>query len=139
MTMDPELLSSLPVKSVEQIVSELTEIIRRHRRKYVKRYTRPCPNNCVGSIIRQNRVHGCGRCGSHNPEQCFDQKAFESTATKEELVQEFAEDLRDPFVLQRDYRDVMALLWVLGQFDGEVPDEPLIASAEQRTPGGRVV
>ena len=52
--------------------------------------------------------------------------------TKEELADQFANDLRNPQVLRHQYRDVMSLLWVVGGFKGEEPDENVIHAVEFR-------
>ena len=52
--------------------------------------------------------------------------------TKEELADQFANDLRNPQVLRHQYRDVMSLLWVVGGFKGEEPDENVIKAVEFR-------
>jgi len=124
-------LTQITVKSKEEIVSNLSEIIHRHRRSYIRKHTRPCPINCAYASVVRKGVTGCTRCDSVNPENCRNHELFGPMATKEQIVQEFKMDLRDPRILQHEYRDIMVLLWVLGQFDGDTPQEQVIASAEQ--------
>jgi hypothetical protein len=50
--------------------------------------------------------------------------------TKQELATQFAQDLRNPAILQREYRDVLVLLWVLGGYDGEGNVERVLARVE---------
>lgn len=131
-------LDNIRVKSKEEIVRQLAEIIHRHRRRYLRKYTRPCPNNCAFATESAKKgITGCERCGSTNPEQCRMEQQFVPIETKEEVVERFKQDIRDPIILRHDFRDVMTLLWVLGQFDGEQPEEHVIATAEKRQPGGK--
>lgn len=131
-------LDDIHVKSKEEILEQLTEIIHRHRRRYLRKNTRPCPLNCAYATISEKRgVTGCPRCDSLNPESCRAENMFVPISTKEEVAAQFRRDLRDPKILQHEYRDVMSLLWVLGQYDGEALEERIIATAEQRPPGGK--
>jgi hypothetical protein len=109
-----ELIAELSLRSKEEVVEQLRELIKRHRRRYIKRFMRPCPNNCQTAEVRRNRVIGCDGCGSSNPEQCTKESAFVPINTKEELAQDFAEDIHDLDVLRHDYRDLMILMWMLG-------------------------
>jgi len=122
------------LKSLEEILAQLREIIHRHRRRFIRKRIRPCPTNCVYADISRKGVHGCSRCNSTNPEVCRVESNFVPMDTKEELAEQFAIDLRDPLVLQHEYRDVMSLLWVLGAFDGDEPDENIIGQVEYRRP-----
>jgi hypothetical protein len=53
--------------------------------------------------------------------------------TKEELAQQFADQLRNPEILLREYRDVTVFLWVLGAFDKQTKqvDEQIVEKVEQ--------
>ena len=133
--MNQEVLDGIRLKSAEEIMAQLAELVHRHRRRYIRKLTRPCPNNCAYATLAGNKVTGCQRCNSSNPEHCRAESLFVTVETKEEVAQQFQQDLRDPNVLRHDYRDVMTLLWVLGQFDGEAPEEPVIASVEKRQAG----
>ena len=121
--MDQKVMDSLRVKPKEEIVEQLREIIHRHRRRFIAKNMRPCPENCTKAEVTSRGVQGCPGCQSRNPEQCRDQGTFVAIATRDDLYHQFREMLRDPEVLRHDYRDIMTLLWVLGEFDGdEVPD-----------------
>lgn len=131
-------LEGIRIKSAEEIVSQLAEIIHRHRRRYIRKYTRPCPSNCNLAIESTKKgVTGCDGCGSTNPEQCRAESQFVAIETKEEVAERFRQDIRDPNILSHEFRDVMTLLWVIGGFDGEAPDEQVVSKAEQRRPGGK--
>lgn len=80
-----------------------------------------------------HKVVGCGNCGSRNPEQCSKDSAFVPLFGKEELAQQFADQLRNPEVLLREYRDVTVFLWVLGAFDkqSKVIDEKIVSDVEK--------
>lgn len=122
--MDPGIFSSIHVKSKEEIIEQIQELVHRHRRRFLRTNLRPCPENCTKADVTARGVRGCPGCGSTNPEQCRDDRAFVAIATKEEVYEQFRQDIRDPDVLRHDYRDIMTLLWVLGQFDGEQPQVP---------------
>jgi hypothetical protein len=87
-------------------------------------------------MVGNDRVTGCTKCGSHNPEQCKRVRDFVPVNTKEELYNEFQALLRDPEILWQDYRDIFIFYWVLGVFDpletrGGL-DEHLIQEVEKR-------
>jgi len=129
---DP-LLSKVVLKGLEEIISAARETIHRHRRRFLQRNLRPCPVNCQGASMVGHKVVGCGNCGSRNPEQCSRDSGFVPIFTKEELAQQFADQLRDPEVLLREYRDVTVFLWVLGAFDKQarVIDETIVSDVEK--------
>jgi len=129
----------LRLKSLEEIVAKTKEVIARHRRKFLRRFLRPCPQNCqFATMIGNDRVTGCTKCGSRNPEQCRRPGDFSPINTKEELYREFQAMLRDPEVLFREYRDIFALLWVLGAFDTEEGnvDERVVQAVQRKKDGG---
>ena len=130
---DP-LLSLVRLKTLEEILEAARETVRRHRRKFLQRNLRPCPDNCKGAEMLGHKVVGCSNCGSTNPEQCRKEGKFDPVFSKEELAQQFAESLRDPEVLLREYRDVTVFLWVLGAFDKQKKtlDEHIVSGMEQR-------
>lgn len=126
------------LKSLEEVVAKATEVITRHRRKFIKRFLRPCPMNCTfATMVGNDRVTGCNKCGSRNPEQCRQPGSFAAVNTKEELYADFQALLRDPEVLWKDFRDIFVFLWVLGVFDslpktGEL-DNDVISAIDRRT------
>jgi hypothetical protein len=124
-------VAKLKLKTLEEIAANCREMIHRYRRRWLKRNLRPCPNNCKLADMVGRRVVGCEGCGSRNPEQCTLEKKFEPLYTKEELHQQFRDRIRNQEILQREYRDITALLWVMGGFDEEI-EESVIAGVEQR-------
>lgn len=130
---DP-LLALVHLKSLEEIVEAAKETIRRHRRRFLQRNMRPCPLNCKGADMVGHKVVGCMNCGSQNSEQCIKESTFVPLFTKEELAQQFADQLRNPEVLLREYRDITVFLWVLGAFDRQkkTVDEHIVSKVEQR-------
>jgi hypothetical protein len=131
---DP-LLSKIRLKSLEEIIAAARETIHRHRRRFLQRNLRPCALNCKGaSLAGQHKVRGCDSCGANNSEQCIQVTKFQPLFTKEELAQQFADQLRDPEVLLREYRDVTVFLWVLGAFEkqSKIIDEHIVSKVEQR-------
>jgi hypothetical protein len=108
----------LCLKSVEEIIIKCREVVGRHRRKFIKRFLRACPSNCTfATMVGNERVVGCKKCGSHNPEKCRQPENFIAINTKEELYNEFQTLLRDPEILWQEYRDIFVFFWVLGVFD----------------------
>jgi len=129
---DP-LLSKVSLKSLEEIIAAARETIHRHRRRFLQRNLRPCPINCKGASMVGHKVVGCGNCGSRNPEQCSRESGFVPLFGKDDLAQQFADQLRNPEVLLREYRDVTVFLWVLGAFDkqSKVIDETIVSDVEK--------
>jgi hypothetical protein len=129
---DP-LLSKIQLKALEEIIAAARETIHRHRRRFLQRNLRPCPENCKGASMIGHKVVGCTNCGSPNSENCIKEDKFVPLFTKEELAQQFADQLRDPEVLLREYRDVTVFLWVLGAFDKQKKtlDEHIVVEVEQ--------
>jgi len=120
-----------PIKSREEIEAELREIIHRHRRKFIKRHSRPCAENCVYASETRKGVQGCRRCGSTDAEECKNTGRFVPMDTKSELAEQFAASLRNPAILQREYRDVLVLVWVLGGYDADGNAERVLARVEE--------
>jgi hypothetical protein len=129
---DP-LLSKIKLKSLEDILAAARETIHRHRRRFLQRNLRPCPENCKGASMVGHKVVGCTNCGSPNASNCIKEDKFVPLFTKEELAQQFADQLRNPEVLLREYRDVTVFLWVLGAFDKQkrTLDETIVKKVEQ--------
>lgn len=131
--MDQEILQRLKLKSKEEILARLKELIHRHRRRYLNQYLRPCPDNCVQADVVGRRVVGCLGCRSENPTTCNNPKKFEAVCTKEEIYQQFREDIRNPNVLLRRYRDLAVFFWMLGAFDEDnCVDEVVLTNVETR-------
>jgi hypothetical protein len=121
------------LKSLEEIIAAARDTIKRHRRRFLQRALRPCPQNCKGASMLGHQVVGCTNCGSPNADNCLKEKKFVPLFTKEELAQQFADQLRNPEVLLREYRDVTVFLWVLGAFDKQTKtlDENIVEKVEQ--------
>lgn len=133
MANDP-LHNLVQIKSLDEIITAAKETIKRHRRRFLQRNLRPCPVNCKGASMLGHKVVGCTNCGSPNAENCIKENKFVPLFTKEELAQQFADQLRDPDVLLREYRDVTVFLWVLGAFDKQKKtlNENIVEKVEQR-------
>jgi hypothetical protein len=121
------------LKPLEEIIAAARDTVKRHRRRFLQRNLRPCPENCKGASMLGHKVIGCTNCGAPNVDACIKEKAFVPLFTKEQLAQQFADQLRDPEVLLREYRDVTVFLWVLGAFDKQrkVLDEAIVEGVEQ--------
>src|SRR5271170_4607962 len=98
----------MKLKSVEEILAKFREVVHRHRRRYLQRNLRPCPMNCKAAEVGTgHKVLGCEGCSSNNPDRCYDVTKFVPILNKEELVADFRDELRNPEILLRDYRDVV--------------------------------
>src|SRR5277367_3990138 len=130
---DDPLLNKVQLKSLEEIITAARETIHRHRRRFLQRSLRPCPENCKGASMVGHKVVGCTNCGSPSADTCINDNKFVPLFTKEELAQQFADQLRNPEVLLREYRDVTVFLWVLGAFDKQTKqvDEGIVEKVEQ--------
>jgi len=79
------------------------------------------------------KITGCSGCESIDPNKCIHPEKFKPAYSKEELAAQFAEELRDPGTLLRDYRDVVVFFWVLGAFDEEKRvDEEIVSKVEKK-------
>lgn len=131
--MNDPLLSKIRPKALEEIIAAARETIHRHRRRFLQRGLRPCPQNCKGASMLGHKVVGCTNCGSPNADTCLKESKFVPLFTKEELAKQFADQLRNPEILLREYRDVTVFLWVLGAFDkqNKILDETIVERVEQ--------
>ena len=131
--MNDPLLSKIQPKELEEIIAAARETIHRHRRRFLQRNMRPCPQNCTGASMLGHKVVGCTNCGSPNADTCLKESKFVPLFAKEQLAQQFADQLRNPEVLLREYRDVTVFLWVLGAFDKQKKtlDETIVERVEQ--------
>lgn len=107
----------IKLKSVEEILARLEELVKRYRRRYLKRNLQPCPQNCKHAVVVGRKVVGCAGCGSHNPDFCKAAPRFVPLYSKEELADQFRQMMENPEILLQDYRDLVAFLFVLGQYD----------------------
>jgi hypothetical protein len=128
---DP-LLKKVKLKSLEDIIARARDIISRHRRRFISRSLRPCPENCAMAEMMGRKITGCSGCDSIDPNKCIRPDKFKPVFSKEQLAEQFAQELRDPGVLLRDYRDVVVFYWILGAFDKERVDEEIVANVEKR-------
>lgn len=120
-----------PIKSPEEIWNKCWELVKRHRRRFLQSNMRPCPWNCTKAIISsKHEVIGCRGCGSKNPDFCKNRSLFRPLFTKEELIRQFKEKLKDPQVLIREYRDLVVFFWCLNMFNMETLDEEKILNME---------
>jgi hypothetical protein len=136
---DP-LLSQVRLKPLEEIVAAAKETIHRHRRRFLQKNLRPCPTNCQRAETVGYKVVGCSGCGTRNAEHCIKEGEFRPIFTKDELAKQFADQLRDPEVLLREYRDVTVFFWVLGAFDKQkrTVDEQIVSEVERNDKAKRM-
>lgn len=116
----------LEVRSKSEIISRCREIIHRTRRKFLKKNSRPCPLNCQMAVMHGNEVTGCDQCKSYNPDRCMRPEEFIPVYNKEELFQQFREELYDRHILFRRYPAIAVLLWVLGVVKTSEDDEAAV-------------
>jgi len=78
-------------------------------------------------------IIGCTNCGSPSGDKCIKESRFVPVYTKEELAAQFADQLRNPEILLREYRDITVFLWLLGAFDKQKKtlDESIVERVEQ--------
>ena len=128
-----DLLKLVRLKSLEEIVQSLRDLIARHRRRFLKRCL-PCPYNCKAADMVGRKVVGCSNCGSHDPDQCIQPSSFVPMFTKEELSEQFKAEIRDAQVLLRDYRDLFVFFWLFGAFDKKPQqvNEEIVSKAEKK-------
>jgi hypothetical protein len=116
------LLQSLKLKSLEEIISRLNELVHRHCRKFLKRNLKPCPYNCKHAKLTGRKLVCCDGKNSIDPEKCYRTEKFVPLYSKKELYEQFKSDLRDPEILVREYRDLAMLFWVIGA-DAEIMEK----------------
>lgn len=125
----------MKLRSTKEILDKFREVVHRHRRRYLERNLRPCPYNCKSAEVgTMHKVLGCEGCGSTNPDRCYSTEKFVPILSKEECVEQFRQDLRNPQILLRDYRDVVFFMWVLGAPADTKVDENVLQEAETREP-----
>ena len=130
-------MKPIKLKSLDEVLARFKELVHRHRRRFLKRFLRPCPNNCKFADVAGRTVLGCTRCGSRNPEFCKRHEEFVPLYSKDELSEQFRRALRDPKIMLRDYRDLVVFLWVTGQYDPEdtAISEHIIQQVEKHDDG----
>jgi hypothetical protein len=115
--MTEDLLKIVKIKSPSEILLRLKELVHRHRRRYLRRYLRPLPDNCKYSDVVGRRVVGCSVCNHNDLTTCKYPQKFKPVYSKDQLCKQFAEDIRNPQILLRDYRDLVVFFWIIGAFD----------------------
>lgn len=114
------------VKSAEEILLRLRELLQRDQTKYIRRHTKPKGDNCKHRYLDPKTQEWTCRCGTKEPDTCLCHSQFEPEFTRDQLLQQFREDVHNPQKLLREYRAEATLLWVLGQFDQEQPATDLL-------------
>ena len=110
--------TKITMKTKEEILERLKELLQRSRKRYIKNHTKPKGSNCAFVVYDEEAdQYRCTKCGTTDPDRCKNQELFQPLRTREELVKDFAEEVKTPQVLLREYRAESALLWVLGMFD----------------------
>lgn len=119
------------IKPAQEILDKCHDMIRRHRRRFLQKNLRPCPWNCYKAEVSSgHQVVGCTECKSKNPDFCKKPSLFKPFYTKEELVQQFREKLKDPHILLREYRDLVVFFWCFHLFDMQTLDKEAIEKIE---------
>lgn len=122
------------MKPLPEILERLKELLRRHRKRYLKNHLKPKGFSCSHVTTDENGETYCAGCGTRDPEICLNHSKYHSIYTREQLEQMFRDDIRNTQRMLRDYRDVATLLWVTGAFDSpenyEASKEELISGVE---------
>lgn len=131
-------MRQVSLKSPQEILKRLRELIHKHKKKFLKKYTAPSVENCNGALSCTNpelaehldpNEDRCTRCKSRMGFPCARQELFEPKYSKEEIVEMFKEDIKNPQKLPREYKDVALLMWVLGFLD---PEEAVLEDKEKK-------
>jgi len=110
----------IKLKTQEEILDRLKELIQRSRKRYIKNHMKPKGNNCAFVVYDDVLdTYRCTKCGTQDPDCCKNHELFEPKKSREEVVKDFANDIKNPNIMLREYRDIAAILWCLGQFDLE--------------------
>ena len=123
------------MKTKEEILERLRELIQRSRKRYIKNHTKPKGNNCAYVIYDEEAdQYRCTRCGTTDPDRCLNQEMFKPKREREELVKDFAIEIKTPQIMLREYRDIAAILWCLGYFSQSGDPEPVISIEKREIP-----
>lgn len=107
----------IKIKTQEEILDRLKELLQRSRKRYIKNHTKPKGENCAFVVYDKDiDSYRCTKCGTLDPDRCLNPELFQPKKTREELAKDFSDEIKNPQVLLRDYRAEAALLWTLGQF-----------------------
>ena len=88
---------------------------------------KPKGNNCSYVIYDEALdTYRCTKCGTQDPDHCSNHALFEPKKPRNEVIQDFSADIKNPQIMLREYRDIAALLWTLGQFDEDEEESPVI-------------
>lgn len=123
-------MPKVKVKSAQEIVTRLQELLQRDRKKYIVRHTKPKGENCKYRRWDDTIQGWTCRCGTQDPDVCLCHSQFEPEFTRDQLVAQFKEDIHNPQRLLREYRAEATLLWVLGQFDNDETPSTTVIDAQ---------
>ena len=111
----------IKLKSEKEVLERLQDLVRRHRKRYVRARLKPKGANCAHKVFDEATQQWSCRCGSLDSDICLNHSLFEPEQTVAELKSAFREDICNTQRMLRDYRDIAFALWSLGWFDE--PDE----------------
>lgn len=124
---------TIKLKTQEEILARLKELVQRSRKRYIKNHTKPKGTNCAYVIYDEDQdQYRCTKCGTTDPDRCMNHELFKPKRTREELVQDFAAEIKNPNILLREYRAEAGLLWCLGLLDED--EEPVINVEKREIP-----
>lgn len=120
------------MRDEKHVRKKLLELKQKHLRRKLHKHLQPLPENCkhnqthVGTNKEEDGQEEVGLCmlGHENieewpgniceaPEKAEKCPFFNPKRSKEELIEEFKEEMKDPEVLAYEYPDIAALQWVL--------------------------
>ena len=76
----------------------------------------------------------CTKCGTTDPDRCLNQEMFQPKRNREELAKDFADEVKNPQILLREYRAEAGLLWCLGLLDPDDEETPVINIEKREIP-----
>ncbi len=102
----------ITTKTPREIIDKCKEMIHRHRRRFIHRNLSPCPCNCKKARVTSgHKVSGCSGCNSSNPNFCKNHENFIPLFSKEELAEQFRQDIHNPETLLQNYRDLVVFFF----------------------------
>lgn len=114
------------MKSPDEIKERIRQLRHEHLQQRIEEKTKPAPENCIHNYKHETEDGTIRLCmlGAERPDKwggkvCDSEQTaqecpfFEPRKSEEEIREEFEKDVMDPEVVNREFRDISALRWVL--------------------------
>lgn len=114
------------MKDTSEIKEKIRQLKFEHLQRRIEKERTPAPENCVHNYKHETEDGSVRLCmlGTDNPNEwggrvCDSKQTaqecpfFEPRKSKEEVIEEFNEDIMDPEIVNNEYRDISALRWAL--------------------------